>query len=129
MPPPDYIERVSAWLQNELGHAIQSALRDPRLGMVSVTGLRLSRDQRHAEVFVTVIGCDDAQQATEPLAALNGASGYLQSRLAATGRLRIVPQLRFCYDPGVEQGRRIDALLKRTSSAPRTGPSAKKQSP
>ncbi len=117
MPSSNHMERAAAWLRSELGRVIQSELRDPRVGMVSVTGLSLSRDRRRAEIYVTVAGHDSAQCAGEALEVLNGASGYLQSRLASVGRMRTVPRLRFRYDPGVEQGRRIDALMAKMDSA------------
>ena len=123
MSSSNHFERVTAWLQSELGHTIQRELSDPRVGMVSVTGLCLSRDCRRAEIYVTAIGHDSAESAKEVVDVLNGASGYLQSRLAAAKRLRTVPRLKFYYDPGVEQGRRIDSLMAEMHEM-QVGPSA-----
>ena len=104
--------RVGGYLRRELGALIHRELRDPRIGAVSVVGVDVSRDLACANVHVTVIGCENAAAAAPSLAALNGASGRLRSRLAAAGGLRTAPRLRFFYDRGVSSGRRVEALMR-----------------
>ena len=101
------LDRIEDQLKQELALLIQNELRDPRLGMLSVIGLRVSRDLAHADVFVTVLGADPA----EALAVVNKASGLLRSRLAKNLNLRVTPRLKFIYDQSVEQGRKLSALI------------------
>ncbi len=105
------MSRVGGYLQREIGTLIHRELRDPRVGTVSVVGVEVSRDLAHARVHVTVLGCESAELAAPALAALNRASGWLRSRVAAAGGLRATPSLRFFYDRGVSSGRRVEALI------------------
>ena len=75
-------ERVADHLQRELATLIQQELRDPRLGMVSVTAVKVSRDLAHARVYVTRLGSDSEEEAQPGIDVLNGAAGYLRTQLA-----------------------------------------------
>ena len=101
------LDRIEDQLKQELALLIQNELRDPRLGMLSVIGLRVSRDLAYADVFVTVLGAEPA----DALAVVNKASGLLRSRLAKNLNLRVTPRLKFIYDQSVEQGRKLSALI------------------
>jgi ribosome-binding factor A len=101
--------RVGEQLQRELASLIFEELKDPRLGMVSVSGTRVSRDLSHAKVYVSVLG--DEQVATASLKVLNHAAGFLRHKLGQRMRLRTVPELRFHIDHSIEEGARIDALI------------------
>lgn len=106
-------QRVADFLRKELSQLIQFELRDPRLGMVSITDVEVSRDLAHAKVFVTVLGCDDKQAAEESLMALTGAAGFLRSQLARIATMRTVPQLHFVFDESVQRGLRLSSLIDR----------------
>jgi ribosome-binding factor A len=93
--------RIADFLKRELGSLIQLELRDPRIGMVSVTDAEVSRDLSHAKIFVTVMGKDSAEEAAESLAALNKAAGFLRSHVAKVNNARTTPQLRFFYDSSI----------------------------
>ena len=67
----------------------------PQVGMVSITGVNVSRDLGHARIYVTVLGCDTAEEAGDSLEALNKAAGFLRSQLSWDSSMRSVPQLRF----------------------------------
>jgi ribosome-binding factor A len=84
-------------------------LRDPRIGFVTVTGVKTSRDLRHAQVFVSVFGSEGKRETT--LAGLKAAHGVLQARIAQELRLKRTPQLTFEYDPTVERGVRMSHLI------------------
>jgi ribosome-binding factor A len=112
-------DRVADYLQRELAGLIQRELRDPRIGMVSVTGVEVSRDLGHARVYVTVLGADTAEQAAENVEALNRAAGFLRSQLSRDSSMRSVPQLRFYFDSSVGRGRDLEALIQRAASADR----------
>jgi len=112
--PKDYsrTQRIGDFLQQELARLLQFTLSDPRLKMVSVTGVDVSRDLSHAKVFFTQMGVDDALAAAETTSALDRASGFLRSEIARTATLRTVPKLRFCFDESVGRGRDMEALIR-----------------
>ena len=76
-------QRVADYLQRELAALIQHEVRDPRVGMVSITGVDVSRDLGHAKVYFTAMGCDTREDASAPLEALNKAAGFLRKRAMA----------------------------------------------
>jgi len=102
-------QRLGDQLQRELAQIIQHEISDPRLGMVTVSGVELSRDLVHAKVFVTVL--DDTQDSALSVQILNKAAGFLRHALARRTLLRTIPKLRFCYDPTVKHGTQLSALI------------------
>lgn len=104
--------RIADFLKRELGTLIQLQLRDPRLGMVSVTDVEVSRDLSHAKVFVTVMGKNTAEEAKDSLAVLNKAAGFLRSQVAKINNARTTPQLRFYYDASIDRGQRLSKLIQ-----------------
>jgi ribosome-binding factor A len=84
-------------------------LKDPRIGFVTVTGVRTSRDLRYATVFVSVLG--SAKKRERSLEGLAAAHGLLQARVAAQLRLKHTPTLMFEYDPTVAEGVRMSKLI------------------
>ena len=104
--PKDYsrTERVADALQRELAQLIRDEMRDPRLGIVNITAVEVSRDLAAARVFVNFVEGKDSAQATEAVAVLNHAVGFLRSQLSKVIRLRIVPSLKFFYDGSGERG-------------------------
>lgn len=112
-------QRVADYLQRELASLIQLEVRDPRVGMVSITGVDVSRDLGHAKVYFTMLGSDSSQDAVEPTVALNKAAGFLRSRLSKDSSMRSVPQLRFYFDSSVGRGRDLEDLIRRAGDADR----------
>lgn len=112
--------RIADFLKRELGSLIQLELRDPRIGMVSVTDAEVSRDLSHAKIFVTVMGKDNAEEAAESLAALNKAAGFLRSHVAKVNNARITPQLRFFYDSSIDRGQRLSSLIQQAVDSDRS---------
>lgn len=112
-------QRVADYLQRELAQLIQREVRDPRVGMVSITGVDVSRDLGHARVYYTVLGSDSGEEAKESTEALNRAAGFLRSQLSRDSSMRSVPQLRFYFDASVGQGRHMEDLLRKAASADR----------
>ena len=91
-----------------------AGLLDPRIGMVTVTGVTVSPDLGEAKVFVSVLGNEKKRAAT--MAGLASAHGVLQSRIGRELSLRRTPKLMFEYDPSVEQGVRMSALIDKLAS-------------
>lgn len=103
------MRRVDEAMRAVLSDAISKDLQDPRVGFITVTGVKTSPDLRHARVYVSVLG-DDAERA-ESLEALQAAHGFLQGRVAHSLRLKHTPTLVFDYDESVDRGMRISELL------------------
>ena len=113
--------RIADQIQRELAEVVRTELRDPRVGMITFTGVELSRDQSHAKVFFTVLG--SASDGEHALEGLQRAAGFLRSQLAHRLTTRKVPELHFAYDESVERGMRlsrlIDEAVKPAPSAPK----------
>ncbi|MGD2136895.1 MAG: 30S ribosome-binding factor RbfA [Gammaproteobacteria bacterium] len=109
--------RVGEQIQRELATLIQNELKDPRLGMTSISAVELSRDMAHAKVHVSVLGSDD--QVAESLAVLNHAAGFLRHRLGKALHIRTVPEMRFFHDRSLEEGARLGALINKAVAADR----------
>jgi ribosome-binding factor A len=100
--------RVGEQIQRELAELVQRELKDPRLGMITISAVEVSRDMSVAKVFFTVLGEHNEQESLE---GLERASGFLRRELGHRMRLRSVPELRFHYDHSIEKGTRLSALI------------------
>ncbi|ALP53038.1 ribosome-binding factor A [Candidatus Tenderia electrophaga] len=103
-------KRVEAQIQRELAQLIQFELKDPRIGLVTVSGVEVSKDLAYAKVYVTALG-DEQHSVDEMLAALNHAAGFLRRELGKHLTTRVTPQLNFIYDESVERGANLSALI------------------
>ena len=112
-------QRVADYLQRELAGLIQHEVRDPRLGMVSITGVDVSRDLGAAKVFYTLLGCDSEQEAKDATEVLNKAAGFLRTQLSRDSSMRTVPRLRFTFDNSVGRGRFLEGLISEAADADR----------
>jgi ribosome-binding factor A len=101
--------RIADQIQRELADIIRTELKDPRIGMITITDVEVSQDHAHARVFFTVLG--DALQTEAVGEAMQHAAGFLRSQLARRMRLRTVPQLQFKYDASVARGARLSRLI------------------
>ncbi len=102
------MRRVNESVRQVLAETLPE-LKDPRIGLVTVTGVVTSPDLRYATVYVSVLGSEKKKTAT--LRGLDAAGGLLQSRLARELRMKRTPLLTFEYDPTVERGVRMSALI------------------
>ena len=107
--------RVADHIQREIALVVAHEVADPRVGEVTVSGIDLSPDMRHARVLVTPGRDTDGDASVD---ALNRAAGFLRSRLGRRVRLRRVPRLVFEHDRTLEHALRIDALIDGASAAP-----------
>lgn len=103
-------ERVAEAVRHTVATFLTGELRDPRVGFVTVTAVRVSPDLSHAWVSVSVMGVPEERERS--LQGLESAAGYLRAQLAREMRLRVVPELHFELDKGLEHATRIDRLLK-----------------
>lgn len=105
-------QRVADFLRKELSSLILLELRDPRVGMVSITDVELSKDLAHAKIFVTVLGCDSVEEASESLAILNQAAGFLRTAVSRQSTMRSIPSIRFIFDDSVQRGHKMSMLIE-----------------
>ena len=109
--PKDYArtDRIAEQIQRELAQFIRLEVKDPRVQMVTITGVEVTRDYAHAKIFYTTLKGDSI----ELQKGLERVSGYLRSKLAKSMMLRITPQLHFAYDASVERGSQLSQLIDR----------------
>ena len=110
------MRRVNQSVRQVLAEAMVE-LKDPRIGLVTVTGVETSPDLRHAIVYVSVLGSEKRRAAS--LRGLEAAHGVLQARLGRELRMKRTPQLAFEYDPSVERGVRMTKLIDELAPADR----------
>ena len=100
--------KVGDLIHRELASLIQHEVKDPRIGMVTITEANVTRDLAVAEIYFTVLPSDDVKGTEE---ALNEAAGFLRSQLASLLNIRTTPKLRFHYDTTIEDGVRISQAI------------------
>jgi ribosome-binding factor A len=113
MKPFSRAERVSVKIQAHLSELLHKKVSDPRLEMVTITGVKLTDDLRHAQVFFCTAGGKKAKH--EALAGFKSASGFLKKTLAAKLGLQYMPALIFLYDESLDYGSLINEVLKSLS--------------
>ncbi|MCE5182891.1 MAG: 30S ribosome-binding factor RbfA [Betaproteobacteria bacterium] len=107
--------RIAEQIQRELAELIQLEIKDPRVGLVTLTGVEVTPDYAHAKVYFTSM--KSAEEALKAKAALEHAAGFLRSQLAHRMKLRVTPQLHFIHDTSVEHGVRLSQLIDEAVSA------------
>jgi ribosome-binding factor A len=119
------LARIADQIQRELSELIRLELRDPRVKLVTLTGVELARDQAHAKVYFTVLGSpDDVKACGEGLAR---AAGFLRGGLAHRLSTRSVPDLHFAYDDSIERGVRISKLIDEAVAPPPAPPKTRRR--
>jgi len=104
------VGRIEEQLRMELSEIIEREIADPRIGLATVTAVKVSPDLRHARVFVSVLG--DEQQRKKTMQGLSSAANYARRSLSQRlHHLRRIPELTFAYDDSIETGNRIEELL------------------
>lgn len=106
---PSRLGRIADQIQKDLAELIRTELKDPRVGMITLTGVEITSDHHHAKIFFTTLG--GPESVTKAASGLEHASGFLRSQLAKGLQLRIVPELHFVYDESVERGVRLSKLI------------------
>lgn len=101
-------QKLGDQIQRELSDLLQRELRDPRVGMITITAVDVSPDLSHAKVFYTML---DPAHVEEAQKGLHRAAGFLRSQLARRIELYTTPELRFSYDESVERGDRLSRLI------------------
>jgi ribosome-binding factor A len=118
--PKDFprARRVADQMQRELSELIRLEIKDPRVGMLTITEVEVTRDMDHAKVFFTTLGGKPEHDAC--LEGLQRASGFLRTQLSQRMQLRQVPKLSFVYDHSVERGVQLSQLIESAVAEDRT---------
>jgi ribosome-binding factor A len=103
--------RVGELIKEEISEIVRRELKDPRIGFVTITGVDVTPDLRHADVFISVLGTKLEREDT--LSALQKAAGFLRKELAQRIELKYFPELKFAIDPSIEAGIKIDKIIKK----------------
>lgn len=101
---------MAGQIQEEVSEIIVRKLRDPRLGFVTLTGVKVSPDLSYADIYVSVMG--GGEDVKRSLDCLEGARSYIRSELGSRMRVKHLPEIRFHHDTSAERGARIDSLLR-----------------
>jgi ribosome-binding factor A len=104
------LARLGTLFRKEIADVVEHKLGDPRLGMVTVTSVKVSADLSSARVYVTVVG--DTEAVSTTLDTLQRASSYVRNEVARRVRIRQMPFLKFCEDDSRQTGTRVDELLR-----------------
>ena len=101
-------QKVADLIQRELSDLLRREVRDPRVGMVTLTSVDVSPDLSHAKVFFTILEKDKKDETTK---GLQRAASFLRSQLSHRMSMYTTPELRFVYDESVERGDRLSRLI------------------
>ena len=104
-------QRVGDLIKEEISRIIQYELKDPGIGFVTLTQAKLSDDLRHARIFYSVLGDEEAKK--ESSLALGRACGFIQREIGRRLRLKYTPEICFLFDPSVEYGAHIETLIEK----------------
>ncbi|THF81223.1 30S ribosome-binding factor RbfA [Cohnella fermenti] len=113
------VGRVGEQIKKEISSLIQTELKDPRIGFITVTGVDVTSDLSLARVYLSILGNEEQKEAT--LHALAKAKGFLRSELGRRMRLRHTPEIEFRFDSSIEYGSHIESLLQEINRENRNG--------
>jgi len=103
-------ERLQEFIKEQVSEIIQQHVRDPRIGFVSITDVEVSADLRHAKIFISVLGDEDAKTAS--MAGLESALKFIRGELGRRLEMRYTPEIMFRLDTSIERGSRIVSLIR-----------------
>ncbi|MEE2762534.1 MAG: 30S ribosome-binding factor RbfA [Pseudomonadota bacterium] len=110
------IDRIGDQMQRELAQLIQREVKDPRVGLVTVNAVKVSRDLGYADVYVSLLSTEElgeeSPEVQDSLKVLSKASGFLRGQVGRAMKLRVVPQLRFHFDTLQGYSRKMDSLIR-----------------
>lgn len=109
--PKNRSGRVAEEIKKELSYMLQTDMKDPRIGFVTITGVEVTTDLSQAKVYLSVFG-DDAQR-QDSLKVLSGAAGYMRTELGKKIRLRHIPELIFKIDSSIDYAQKIEKLISK----------------
>jgi ribosome-binding factor A len=112
-------------IRSEIGALLIRGLRDPRIGLTTVTAVKMSPDLKQARVYVSVLGSEEDRKRS--LQGLNSAVPHIRHEIGVQLRLKNTPELTFVYDSSIEYGARIEELLQQVKQGPGPDPETKEE--
>lgn len=112
-------ERVEELIREEVCEILREKVFDPRIGFVSVTGVKISPDLKNASIFVSIFGEEEKKEAA--MQGLNSATGFVRRELGKLLTLRATPQIGFVRDDSIERGSRVLNILSNLKNEEHTG--------
>ena len=110
-------DRIAEQIQRELAQLIRLEVKDPRVRMVTITAVEVTRDYAHAKIYYTTLeGNSKTLQS-----GLEKSAGFMRSKLASVMKLRITPQLHFVFDESIERGAHLSQLIDRAVASDQSG--------
>jgi ribosome-binding factor A len=109
--------RVADFVRDELSNIMQREMRDPRIGMVSINEVKVSKDLSFADIYVSSLETSEAEDQVSLIKVLNKAAGFFRSTLAQRHTMRTTPKPRFHYDEVADRAPRLDALISKAVAA------------
>jgi ribosome-binding factor A len=106
----DRLKKTEIDLQREISFIINSKIKDPRIGFVTVTDVQLSNDHRYLDIFVSIMG--DGEKISNSLQGLRHCEGFIKKNLKERFRLKTMPELKFIYDRSIDHGIKVTELLE-----------------
>ncbi len=114
MHPYKRSARVGDLIKEEVADIIMHKLKDPRLGFITVTDARVSKDLRHAKIYISVL---EPLKKDVTLKILISSAGFIRSELAKRIKIKFIPELDFKFDESIEYGAKIDRMLNEIKSS------------
>lgn len=112
-------DRVGDAIQRNVAQLIQQEIRDPRIGMVNINDVVVTRDLAYAKVYVTFVGSESDEESIEAAKLLNKASGFLRAQLSKEMNMRSTPRLTFYYDKTAVHGQALSHLIDKAVASDR----------
>ncbi|MBJ6726747.1 ribosome-binding factor A [Geomesophilobacter sediminis] len=103
-------DKVAEAIHKIVSELMIRGLKDPRIGFVTITGVKVTQDSRQATIYYSVVGSE--QEKKDCAAGLSSARGFIRKEVGAALQIRFTPEIIFKYDTSVDYGHRIDSLLK-----------------
>ena len=120
MPRYKRTDRINELLREEIAVLVRDEVRDPRVGLVTITAVQTSPELDHAKVYVRMLGSEEEQEAA--LEGLRSAATFVRTQLSRRLQIRRVPELHFQYDRMLDQAARIEQLLREALPDPERPP-------
>ncbi len=105
------VNRISEQIKKEVGDILNTKLKDPRIGFVTVTDVEVTNDLQQATIFISILGEEEEKEST--LVGLTKASGFIRSEIGKRVQLRKTPEIKFSYDESLEYGNKIESILRK----------------
>lgn len=109
--------RVADFVRDELSNIMQREMRDPRIGMVSINEVKVSKDLSFADIYISSLETSETEDQVSLIKVLNKAAGFFRSTLAQRHSMRTTPKPRFHYDEVADRAPRLDALISKAVAA------------